>query len=111
MLEIILTLVGVAISAGVLAAIVVEVFSFTLDLIEEFFTSDSNLLEDPDKLAISVKQRLNNGDYNVVNCFYDKAKETVVEVEKKPKMQLIEAKKLDKESEEYFGDKDMIVLQ
>lgn len=67
------------------------------------------LLEDRNRMAISIKERLENGNYNVVNCIFDKEKEELVDYEEDAVV--IEGEELDSETKEYFGDNDMLVIK
>ncbi len=60
-------------------------------------------------LAVSIKERLDNGNYGVVNCLYNKDTEEIFDMEKEA--QGIEAEQLDNETIRHFGNKEMIVLQ
>lgn len=65
------------------------------------------LQERKELLAVSVKEKLDNGNYGVVNCLYDTDAEEVFEEE----AQDVEAEQLDDVTIRNFGDKEMIVLQ
>ena len=58
-------------------------------------------------IACSIKEKLGNGDYGVVNCLYDTETEDVVSMDYATE---VEAEQLDAETAGYFGSKDMIVL-
>ncbi len=66
------------------------------------------LQEDKNRIAISIKENLDNGKFNVVNCLYDKTTEEIVDMETDALG--IDAESLDEETKQHFGDKDMIVL-
>ncbi|TXJ37679.1 hypothetical protein [Brachyspira aalborgi] len=66
------------------------------------------LQEDKNRIAISIKENLDNGKFNVVNCLYDKTTEEIVDMETDALG--INAESLDEETKQHFGDKDMIVL-
>ena len=66
------------------------------------------LQEDKNRIAISTKENLDNGKFNVVNCLYDKTTEEIVDMETDALG--INAESLDEETKQHFGDKDMIVL-
>ena len=90
--------------------IVVKIINFVNNIINFFRNPQilNKLKEDRDLIAISIKENLDNGQFNVVNCLYDKVLEDIVEVETDAIG--IEAEKLDKETKQRFGNKDMIVL-
>lgn len=90
--------------------IFVKVINFTRNILS--FFKDPNrirkLKEDSDLVAVSIKENLDNGNYNVVNCLFDKSSNTVVDLESQAMG--IEAEDLDAFTEKSFGDKDMIIL-
>ncbi len=66
------------------------------------------LHQDSNLMAISIKEKLDNGNYRVVNCLFDKSDNKVVDAETEALG--IEAEYLDKDTAYNFGDKDMIIL-
>ena len=66
------------------------------------------LQEDKNRIAISIKENLNNGQYNMLNVLYDKTTEEIVDMETDALG--INAESLDEGTKQHFGDKDMIVL-
>lgn len=60
-------------------------------------------------LAVSVKRNLADGNYNVVNCLFNKKTGELSNPEEDS--EVIESEDLDAQTEAQFGDKDMIVLQ
>ena len=66
------------------------------------------LQEDKNRIAISIKENLDNGKFNVVNCLYDKTTEEIIDMETDALG--INAESLDEETKQHFGDKEMIVL-
>ncbi len=78
--------------------------------IKAFFLHRRELLRKREELlAISIKEKLENGHYGIVNCLYDTDIGEVFDMEKEA--QDIEAEQLDDETIRNFGDKEMIVLQ
>ena len=76
-----------------------------------FFKNPSKLKklkENKDLMAISIKEKLDNGNYKVVNCLFNEATN---EVEDYEEAEGIEAKDIDSETEQAFGDKMMIVFE
>lgn len=67
------------------------------------------LQEKENLIAVSIKEKLDSGNFKIVNCLYDKETEEVIDME----MDAIgiEAESLDEETKQKFGDKDMIVLE
>lgn len=66
------------------------------------------LRERAEVIGVSIKEKLENGNYGVVNCLYDTDTEKVFDMEE---AQDVEAEQLDDETIRNFGDKEMIVLQ
>ncbi len=58
-------------------------------------------------LAVSIKEKLNNGNYGIINCLYNKETE---EIDGKEVLG-IQGKEIDEDTQKNFGDKDMIVLK
>lgn len=80
--------------------------------IVSFFKDPSilhKLEEDKNNIAVVIKDNLENGNYRVINCLYNKESETLVDCETSALG--IEAYELDDETADRFGDKAMIVLQ
>ncbi|WP_307970741.1 hypothetical protein [uncultured Brachyspira sp.] len=88
----------------------VKVLNFVNNIVSFFRNPErlNKLKEDRDLIAVSIKDKLENGQFRVVNCLYDKVLEEVVEVETDAIG--IEAEKLDNDARQKFGNKDMIVL-
>ena len=91
--------------------IVVAIISFARNIIS--FFRDRNRLrklqEDQNRIAVSIKEKLENGDYQVVNCLYDKEESELVTPEEDA--EVITSEKLDADTKRNFSGKDMIVLQ
>lgn len=88
----------------------VTVLNFAKNIVS-FFKNPSRLKkleEDKNRMAIAIKENLDNGDYKIVNCLYNKATN---EVEDCKMAEGIEADDIDSETEQAFGDKTMIVLK
>ena len=94
-----------AVAAGSVTALVVSVLILNWDKIKSFFNKKLGILEkDKNVIAASIKQNLDNGNYKVVNCLYDKSTEKVVD-----EAEIIDAKKLDNQTHKNFGDKDLLI--
>ncbi|WP_104708361.1 hypothetical protein [Helicobacter ailurogastricus] len=65
------------------------------------------LIEDKNKIAVVIKSKLDNGDYNTINCLFNT---DTGQVEGEEALG-IESEELDAETKKNFGDKDMIVLK
>ena len=90
--------------------IILKIVDFAKNIVS-FFNDPQRLKklqEDKNIIAISIKENLDNGQFNIVNCLYDKATGKMVDME--TDAQGIEAESLDEETKQRFGDKDMIVL-
>ena len=90
--------------------IILKIVDFVKNIISFFKDPQrlKKLQEDKNRIAISIKENLDNGQFNIVNCLYDKTTEEIVDME--TDAQGIEAESLDEETKQHFGDKDMIVL-
>lgn len=91
--------------------IIVKVLSFVNNILK--FFKDPNRLrtlkQDSNKLAISIKEHLDNGEYHVVDCLFDKEKEEIYDMEEDALG--VEAESLDAKTQQIFGDRDMIILK
>lgn len=65
--------------------------------------------ENPKVLAISIKENLGNGNFNVINCLYDENAEEIIDYENDAL--IIETESLDAQTISSFGIKDMIILK
>ena len=76
------------------------------------FFKDPNRLgklkEKKDRIAVAIKEKLDNGDYEVVNCLFDKEQAELVDPEEDA--EVISASELDEETLAQFKEKDMLVL-
>jgi len=63
------------------------------------------LKEDKNLTAVSIKQKLDNGDYQTIKCLFDEASNEIKDAE------VITSESLDNETLQNFGNKDMIVLK
>lgn len=91
--------------------IVLKIVSFLKNIMG--FFKDPNRLKklkaDQDRIAVAIKENLANGNYQVVNCLYDKEKSELVTPEQDA--EVITAEQLDAQTISNFGDKEMVVLQ
>ncbi|MBQ9337839.1 MAG: hypothetical protein IJS14_11160 [Lentisphaeria bacterium] len=91
--------------------IVVAIISFVRNIVS--FFKDRNRLqklqEDQNRIAVAIKEKLENGEYQLVNCLFDKQKSELVDPEEDAVV--ITSGQLDAETLSNFGSKDMIVLQ
>lgn len=90
--------------------IAVRVLNFFSNIVS--FFKDPNRLEklrtDRNLLAVAIKENLENGNCNVVNCLFDKETNEIVDYEENA--QGITAESLDEETKKAFAGKDMIAL-
>ncbi len=87
--------------------ILIKILNFFKNIIS-WFKDESRLKkikEDRNLVAVSIKDKLSNGDYSVVNCLYDKDENEIID------SQVIEAGQLDDETINRFGSKEMIILK
>ena len=95
----------------VIKKIWVAILSFTQHICD-FFRNASRLKKiknNSNIIATSIKRKLNDGDYVVVNCLYDQAENKVVDY--KRDAEVITAEKLDATTRKMFGRKNMLVLR
>lgn len=91
--------------------IIVKIVSFLKNILS-FFKNPNRLRklqEDQNRIAVAIKEKLDNGDYQVVNCLYDKQDCKLVTPE--DDAEVITSEDLDVDTRKTFGTKDMIVLQ
>lgn len=91
--------------------ILVKILNFLKNIVA-FFKDPSRLMmlrQDSNKIAIAIKENLDNGEYQVVNCLFDKSTNELVDYEENAMG--ISAENLDEQTAQHFGDKAMIVLQ
>jgi len=60
--------------------------------------------EDKNTIAVAIKEKLANGDYETYQCLFDDEKDEVLEA------QVITCESIDAETKARFNDKDMLVL-
>jgi hypothetical protein len=92
-----------------LKKIAVKVLNFVKN-IKNWFLDPVRLIkleENRNLLAASIKERLDSGNYNVVNCLFDKEKNELIEED----TVIIQCEQLDNETLSAFKDKDMIILR
>lgn len=88
-----------------------KVINFLSNIVGFFRSPErlEKLKEDKNNLAISIKEKLDNGNYNVINCIFNTKTHELVDYEKTTIS--MEAQELDSETIKAFGDKEMIVLR
>lgn len=67
------------------------------------------LKENKNAIAVAIKEKLEKGDYQVINCLFDKEKNEIINEERDAL--IMTAEDLDKETKEKFKNKEMIVLE
>jgi len=85
-----------------------KILSFAKNIRDFFLHRRELLRKRAEVIGVSIKEKLENGNYGVVNCLYDTDTEKVFDMEE---AQDVEAEQLDDETIRNFGDKEMIVLQ
>lgn len=86
--------------------IVVQIINFFKNIVDWFKNPFrlNKLKENENMIAASIKQKLENGDFAIVNALYDKYSDQVVDA------QIVQSKDLDHKTKEAFRNKDMIIL-
>ena len=94
-----------------LKKVFVRICSFVSNILG--FFKDINrvrkLQEDKNRIAVSIKEKLASGDYNVVNCLFDTLTNEVVDAQ--TDAEVINAEDLDADTLRNFGDKNMLVIK
>lgn len=67
------------------------------------------LKQNPDYIAVAIKEKTDDGTYQIVLCCFNKAEGTLVNPEENAVVYKVQA--LDEDLERLFNGKDMIVLQ
>ena len=91
--------------------IILKIVDFAKNIVS-FFNDPQRLKklqEDKNIIAISIKENLDNGQFNIVNCLYDKATGKMVDMETDALG--MNAESLDEETKQKFGNKDMLILK
>ena len=91
--------------------IFVQIVSFVKNIFSFFKNRNrmQKLQQDKNVVATTIKQNLEDGSVNVINCLCDKNRGEVIDYEEDAVG--IEAEDLDSETRRAFGNKDMIILQ
>lgn len=86
---------------------IIQIIRFIIEVLDWLFSEErlKKAQKNQDILLVSLKERLNNGNYNVVNCLFNQASNTIVE------STVIKSKDIDNETKERFRNKDMIVFE
>lgn len=95
----------------ILKKIVLRIISFIKNIVS-FFKNPrrlSKLQEDQDTIAVVIKEKLADGDYQVVNCLFNKEEGTLVNPEEDALV--MTSGELDNTTQTHFKGKDMLVLQ
>jgi hypothetical protein len=90
---------------------VVKVLNFFNNLVD-WFKDPSRLKKiraNQNVIAVSIKEKLATGDYQVVNCLFDKSTEKLVDAQQDAVV--YNAENLDAETMKQFGSKEMVILQ
>lgn len=90
----------------------VRIINFAKNIVNWFKTPARlrKLKADSNKIAVAIKENLENGEVNVVKCLYDKSTNTVDDDELQKEGVGIEAYGYDEETANAFGDKPMVIL-
>lgn len=105
-ITLVLTILPALIELGKCLRILIAKF---VDHIKKYFLDRKELLrKNKNYLAVSIKDKIAEGKFNVVNCLYDEETEEIVNA---ADGQAWEAKELDRETLRHFGDQDMLILR
>lgn len=87
------------------------IIKFVQNILEYFKDPDrlKKMAENKNIIAVAIKENLDNGNFNVINCLYDKKTETVVDIKKNALG--YENTRMDTKLLEAFNGKDQLVLQ
>jgi len=91
--------------------IIVAIIRFAQNIVS-FFRNPSRLRklqENHNRIAVAIKEKQESGDYQVVNCLYDKQTSELVTPEEDA--EVLTSAELDAETKRTFNGKEMIVLQ
>ena len=96
---------------GKVKKIFAKILNFMKNIVD-FFKDPSRLAKmkaNSDLLAISIKEKLESGNYRTVNCLFNNSTKEVEEINENALG--IESESIDAQTSNTFGDKDMIVLK
>ena len=90
-----------------LKKIVLKILNFFKNIVSWFRDPRKleKLKEDKDQIAVVIKEKLANGDYEVINVLYNKNDNTVTDAE------VMSTGDIDQETRNNFKDKDMLILE
>lgn len=85
----------------------VKLVNFFINIVSWFKDSDRIriLEENKNTLALTLKEKLDSNEYKVINCLFNKNDNKIIDA------QVITTDKLDKNTKEQFGTKEMIILE
>lgn len=88
----------------------VEILNFAKNILAWFKDplKLKQLREDKNKIAVSIKENLENGNYRTVNCLFDKKENEIVDMDYNAEG--IGSAEIDAQTEKTFGNRDMIIL-
>ncbi|WP_120944654.1 hypothetical protein [Helicobacter labacensis] len=86
----------------------VRILNFLKNIVDWFKDPQraKRLQEEKDKLAVVIKENLDNGNVNVINCLFNTETSQI-----EGDAQGIESEQLDAETQRRFGNNEMIVLR
>ena len=108
-----LTLIKKALRAiwDLIKRIVLHICRFFANIVG-FFKNPSRLeklRQDKDVIAVAIKENLDSGNYQVVECLFNKETGNIVNPEEDA--QIIEAEDIDTDTEHRFDGKEMVILK
>lgn len=90
--------------------IFLKILNFFKNIVSFFRTPNrlETIQKNQNTIAVAIKEKLDNGDYQVCNCLFNKDTTTLVNPEEDA--QVITSGNIDEETRQSFGNKDMVVL-
>jgi hypothetical protein len=84
--------------------VAVTIALLTIGAIVDWFRSRNDILEsDKDKVAVTIQEALQSGNYRTVQAIYDRDTDTVVDIRK------VDAKSVDEKVRAAHQDSDLVV--
>ena len=85
--------------------------SFKINILSFFKSPEryKRIKENRNYLPFVLREKMKNGDYNVIEGVFDEKTDDVVDIQKEA--QGFECERLDSELTDYFGNKDLVILR
>lgn len=85
--------------------IILKILNFIINIVNWFKERSKIKLQDPNIIATTIRQKLENGDYIIVNALYNTETNTIKDAV------VYQCEELDEQTKMAFGGKDMIILR